>query len=84
MQATNLAVRLRAYYPKDDLSRQQALRLAMEILLSPPVVTACGIFDVNLKIISTVLYTHIQYIYSPQVIALIGMLFLNFSLLAVH
>lgn len=49
-----LAARLRAFHPDDDRLRQKALGLAIEIVLAPPVVSACGLVDINLSLIPAV------------------------------
>ena len=49
-----LAAWLRAFHPNDDRLRQKALDFAVEIVLAPPVVSACGLVDVNLSLIPAV------------------------------
>jgi len=49
-----LAARLRAFHPNDDRLRQKALDFAIEIVLAPPVVSACGLVDVNVSLIPAV------------------------------
>lgn len=53
-KAVALAARLRAFHPEEDRLHQKALGLAFEILLAPPVVTACSFVDVNLSLVPAV------------------------------
>ena len=55
LKAIALAARLRAFhYADEDQLNQKALGLAFEIHLAPPIVTACGFFDVNLSLVPAV------------------------------
>ena len=57
LKAIALAARLRAFhYADEDQLNQKALGLAFEIHLAPPIVTACGFFDVNLSLVPAVSY----------------------------